>query len=1017
MMLKKQKFLFLLALGLCVALSVSAAKDAPIYKFQTGVFYTNWLVAGALPNCPAPADKQSIRKGFFYDFLTKIGGETKAIPKEGDQIPDRAAFTFNKFISLTSDIDLAAKFGLKNQVLAYAFAFVEVDKDTNAFLQVGSDDGIRVWIDDKLVIDSYIERGYTPDEDSAKVFLKKGKHRILVKSENNFGEWKFSLRFVNKKTHNKILSEKISNSLVAKLICSTDIWAQAKISVNTAPTTKDLPIKISGYWLSFDRTATQKFSVAPGAEIPIPSNFIKNPYCSFFAEATGVTDKKPTLSLNIYFSPLDKIYLERVEKIQTLFNFLNSTSSTKRLFDKHRGILNYYLIELAKYKNSELINSNIKAHYLLTKIDAAIKTLTRKKDYLDSLHGTYTAAYISKVDNSCQPFLINIPQKYEKGLPMPLIVFLHDAQKQNSVFFKNANNEIPFFAVEPNARGKSTAYLGLSALDVLETIDFMTNFYSIDQDRIYIIGKGMGGFGVWNICSLMPDLFAAAAPISARSDNIPFDNLINLPLFIAHGESDMITPAGYSTAAANYLEKITCPAIVNILNGVGYQIKFAVQAKKPIKWLLGNRKNSAPNEIIINNSLPSFSQNSWMKILAKSNPRKPAKIIARFVDANQLVISFDNVESAEFLPNDKLIDSESLLGIILNGKYFEVSAPLPDKIFINKVESLYEISNKAPENISSYKPGSWQKFYDGKPFLIVKGTLGDETTVNKINACAESIAKWCFPAREMSAATIPIVKDTEISDEQINNNNLILIGTDKQNKIVKKINDDLIIKIKKSNIELFDKSFPLEKFGMWLCGLNPLNNNKLIWIWASKNIDFYNTKADWINQWNFPCEDPPDFLLLNLQKQTFAAAAHFTKEWKIEKMPMMKNFLTNNHQLISIAAKVILNISGTDFVFIDTRQPFSNFKNFPAYEIANIIFKNQTICICEISGTNLKKIGDKYRKRLFPITKKIFDNQKYHLAVMPSELKKISNIINKPIVKAKYFTAPFKQKFMEKLTK
>jgi hypothetical protein len=36
---------------------------------------------------------------------------------------------------------------------------------------------------------------------------------------------------------------------------------------------------------------------------------------------------------------------------------------------------------------------------------------------------------------------------------------------------------------------------------------------------------------------------------------------------------------------------------------------------------------------------------------------------------------------------------------------------------------------------------------------------------------------------------------------------------------------------------------------------------------------------------------------------------------------------------------------------------------------------------------------------------------------MPSELKKISNIINEPIVKVKYFTAQFKQKLMEKLAK
>jgi len=1021
-MLLKQKIIVFFSLIFSVVFSASAADDgAPVYQLQSGVFYTNWLVAGPLPGQPQKNKKDGklVLQGFYYDYLSKIGGENKAIIKIGEAVPGRADTVFKDFISITPEIDFDTYFGMQNQVVAYAFAFVETKADTTSFLHVGSDDGIRVWIDDKLVIDRYVERGFTPDENWAKVNLSKGRHRILVKIDDNFGAWKFSFRFVDENEHNKIIAAGISEILNADIICPTAEWGQVKVILNLDPPVKDFNVKIKGSWFSPNRSETQKFSVAAGTEIPVPEKFLSFPFCSLSAEATGIPEKKIATSLNIYLTPFDDLYSNRVEKVNHFFETTSSNSSTFRLVQKHEGILKLYLNKLASFKSARQVNPNIEAHKLLTKLDKAMNMLSQKKDYLDSLRGEYTAAYISKTDDSCQPFILDIPHKYISGVPMPMVVFLHDANQKKSEFFKNIDQEIPFFSVQVSARGKNTAYLGLAAFNVIETINFMTNFYSVDPDRIYLIGNGMGGYGVWRISAAYPQLFAAIAPFGSFSANIPLQNLFNLPVYVAHGENDLITPAGYSIAAVDFMKKLACPVVMNILKGVGYRLKFAIQSVKPVKWLLGNRKSSAPNGVILKDNYSAFNENAWLKIISRDNPRFPAKAIARFINVNQLVIYFENIETAVISLDDKLVDYDSLLGIIINGKYIEYSAPLPKKIYISKKDNVYSISEKPvkSKDIRLYQSGSWQNFYNGAPLMIVKGSSGTEKELKKINKCAREISKWSFVSRTMDSATIPIKKDSELTVEDIKKYNLILLGMPEQNKFVNKIKNKLITNIDKSSIDISGKKFSLKGNGLWLCQFNPENHKNLIWIWASDN------KAEWLNCWTFPAEDPPDLLLVNVAGQAYANARHFTKNWLLDKNKMQKirSSVSNKNQIAGLAAKTMLKVSGSDFAWLQNKElpNFSNIKNFSAAEIANIVFRNSMLCVCKVSGKNIKKLIAKFPNAIYKAEKdmSVAPAKIYTIAVIPKNLSEISEITKSYLTNVEYINVPLRQSLQHKLVK
>jgi len=90
-------------------------------------------------------------------------------------------------------LDLAAALGGNNRA-AYMKTSVWSPADQDVRLELGSDDGIKVWIDDKLVHAHKINRGIAIAQDKVDTRLKKGWNRVLVKVANSGGGWSFCFR-------------------------------------------------------------------------------------------------------------------------------------------------------------------------------------------------------------------------------------------------------------------------------------------------------------------------------------------------------------------------------------------------------------------------------------------------------------------------------------------------------------------------------------------------------------------------------------------------------------------------------------------------------------------------------------------------------------------------------------------------------------------------------------------------------------------------------------------------------
>jgi predicted peptidase len=108
--------------------------------------------------------------------------------------------------------------------------------------------------------------------------------------------------------------------------------------------------------------------------------------------------------------------------------------------------------------------------------------------------------------------------------------------------------------------------------DVLRCLAEAKRLLSVDENRVYLTGDSMGGWGTWNVASRHPDLFAAIAPVfggvdyhselteeqlaaldpverfweDKRSSWSMADSLINMPIYVHHGDQDHSVNVEYS---------------------------------------------------------------------------------------------------------------------------------------------------------------------------------------------------------------------------------------------------------------------------------------------------------------------------------------------------------------------------------------------------------------------------------------------------------------------------------------
>lgn len=172
------------------------AFEAKYSTSDAGKYMKNWRLLGPV-SISADTSKsldEAIQKSFFEKAELPI--TASASTKASVQINGKD-FQWLSYSAQGSIINIDSLFN-KDFAVAYASAEVIADSSYQAFLAIGSDDGVKVWHNNKLVHKNWTPRGITPDQDMIAIPLVKGSNQILIAIQDINGGWGFTARFLDK---------------------------------------------------------------------------------------------------------------------------------------------------------------------------------------------------------------------------------------------------------------------------------------------------------------------------------------------------------------------------------------------------------------------------------------------------------------------------------------------------------------------------------------------------------------------------------------------------------------------------------------------------------------------------------------------------------------------------------------------------------------------------------------------------------------------------------------------------
>ena len=167
-------------------------------------------------------------------------------------------------------------------------------------------------------------------------------------------------------------------------------------------------------------------------------------------------------------------------------------------------------------------------------------------------------------------YLLYLPKDYDQKESWPLLLFLHGAgergdnlelvKKHGPPKLIEAGQDFPFIVVSPQCpRDRRWEPFELAAL-----LDEIVEKHKVDQDRIYVTGLSMGGFGTWSLAAYQPKRFAALVPICGGGEPIVAKLFAPIPAWVFHGAKDFVVPVERS-------EKM-----VEAMKQAGGNVKFTV---------------------------------------------------------------------------------------------------------------------------------------------------------------------------------------------------------------------------------------------------------------------------------------------------------------------------------------------------------------------------------------------------------------------------------------------------------
>lgn len=125
---------------------------------------------------------------------------------------------------------------------------------------------------------------------------------------------------------------------------------------------------------------------------------------------------------------------------------------------------------------------------------------------------------------------------------------------------------------------------------VLAFIGQVKEKFDIDENRVYLTGLSMGGYGTWFTAMAKPDLFAAIAPVcgGGMAWNA---SVLTMPVWAFHSSDDPTVSVIHSDEMIEKIKEFNDDVHYSRFDGLGHNSWDKAYNTKLLEWLLSKSKS------------------------------------------------------------------------------------------------------------------------------------------------------------------------------------------------------------------------------------------------------------------------------------------------------------------------------------------------------------------------------------------------------------------------------------------
>ncbi|HEY1174109.1 MAG TPA: prolyl oligopeptidase family serine peptidase [Verrucomicrobiae bacterium] len=576
------------------------------------------------------------------------------------------------------------------------------------------------------------------------------------------------------------------------------------------------------------------------------------------------------------------------------------------------------------YQEVHKTNEIALAKQLLQQGTNRAKQLREGKPTWTNATGLVVRSFESRIDGSVQPYGLVVPEAAKTGLPLRLDIWFHGrGEVLNEMNFINDRQRNAGQFTPPNTivlhvynRYCNPARFA-GETDVFEALAHVKKFYAIDENRILVRGFSMGGASCWNFAVHHPDLWAGAQPGAGFSEAAEFlrffqsetlkpypwesklwrwhdatehaINLFNVPTVAYSGEKDK------QKQAADLMEQFAAKEGIRLTHIIGpnTEHKFEPNAKleveKRMDAIAARGRNPVPRQVKYATFTLRYNKAFWITIDGLEQHWERGFVDAEFetgeswikVDTKNLTALTVSFDAGEYPLN-----ITRPARVILDGQTIETPKAFSDRSF----SASFRKDGKRWKLITEAASGLVKKhglqgpiddaFMDSFMFVQPSGTAMNAKVDQWVKSELDhAVTHW----RQQFRGDARLKKDTEITDADIAQHNLVLWGDPQSNALLAKIADKLPIKWTKQGLWAGALNHSAETHVPVLIYPNPLNPKKYVVI----NSSFTYREYDYLNNAR---QTPklPDWAVVDISKPAtsrwpggIVEAGFFGERWEL----------------------------------------------------------------------------------------------------------------------------------------